>query len=100
MVKEPAVAVSVRDVVNEMDVPNEEWAVYLNRRTGEFVLVTDEDADAVEREEEGDDLPDWQRESLPKIREAMRSSHFVALPSPFDIHEYAIMQRFCSSVEP
>lgn len=100
MVKEPAVTVSVRDVVNEMNLPNEEWAVYLNRRTGEFVLVTDEDADAVEREEEGDDLPDWQRESLPRIHEATQSSHFVVLPTPFDIHEWAIMRRFCGSVEP
>ena len=43
-----SVAVSLRDVVTEMDLPNDAWTAYLNRRTGELVTVTDEDQRLVE----------------------------------------------------
>ncbi len=41
------------------------------------------------------ELPDWQQEQLLKSREIGESADWVALPSKFDIHEYAIMKRFC-----
>ena len=47
--------VSLRAVVAEMDLPNDEWTAYLNRRTGELVTVTDEEARAVEEETDADD---------------------------------------------
>ncbi len=78
-----------------MDLPNDEWASYLNPRTGEIVTVTDEDRDLARDEELDDmDLPEWQRESLPKIREVLESDEFLPLPDKFEIHEWAIMERF------
>ena len=41
------------------------------------------------------DMPDWQREELPKIRDVTGSADWLALPSKFDIHEHSIMERFC-----
>lgn len=93
------VVVSLRDVVAEMDLPNEEWTAYLNRRTGELITVTDEDRRAAEAGGESDNLPEWQRELLPKIREVLESDDFLPLPSKGEIHEYGIMERFCSEVE-
>lgn len=90
--------VSLRAVAAEMDVPNDDWTVYIHRRTGELLTVTDEDASALEDEEAAEDLPDWQAEHLPKIREALASADFLALPSKFDINEYGIMERFCEQV--
>jgi hypothetical protein len=94
-----SVVVSLDDVVMEMDLPNDDWSAYLNRRTGELVTVTDEDQGLVEGEEDTEDLPDWQRERLPKVREALESDEFLPLPSKFDIHEYRIMERFSLEVE-
>jgi hypothetical protein len=87
------------EVVAGMDLPNDEWTTYLDRRTGELVTVTDEDQRLVEMGEDPEDLPDWQRETLPKVREALRSDDFLPLPSKFDIHEYRIIERFSLRVE-
>jgi hypothetical protein len=42
-----AVVVSLKDVVDAMDLPNNEWTSYLNPKTGEIVTVTDADRDLV-----------------------------------------------------
>lgn len=97
--RQMAVVVSLRAVVEEMDVLNEEWTAYLNRRTGELITVTDEDLRAVESEDQPADLPEWQRELLPKIREVLESDEFLPLPSKDEIHEYSIVERFCEEVE-
>ena len=89
------VVVSLKDVVDAMDLPNSEWTSYLNPKTGEIVTVTDQDRQLVEDEDldEGD-LPEWQRERLPNVRAALESGDFLVLPNKFEIHEWAIMERF------
>ena len=80
-----------------MDLPNNEWTSYLNPKTGEIVTVTDEDRHLVDDEDlDEQDLPEWQRQRLPKAREALESGDFVALPDKFAIHEWGIMERFAS----
>ena len=88
--------IKVSDVVREMDIPSPEFTVYLNRNTGEFVGVSEHDIEALD--DDLQDAPEWQREQLPKIREATESEAYVALPDSFDIHEWEIMQDFASSV--
>ena len=91
--------VSLQSVVNEMDVLGEEWTAYINKKTGELVTVTEEEANIVDTGGEDDEfIPDWQRETLPKVREVLESDDFVALPDKFEIHEYSIMERFCLSL--
>jgi hypothetical protein len=91
--------VSLREVVQEMDLPGDEWTAYLDTRTGELVSVSDEDARATELDEEEQlALPDWQRDSLPKVREVLESEHYVPLPTKSEIHEWAIIEGFSSAV--
>jgi hypothetical protein len=89
------VVVSLKDVVEAMDLPNSEWTSYLNPKTGEIVMVTDQDPQFVEDEDlnEGD-LPEWQRERLANVRAALESGDLLVLPNRFEIHEWAIMERF------
>src|SRR5688572_20186233 len=86
--------VKLRDVIEAMDLPNQDWQSYLNRDTGEIVTITDEERDLVEDDAGPGDLPDWQREALPKAREALESNRFLLLPGSFEIHEWSIMERF------
>ena len=58
------------------------------------MTVTDEDRALVEDDAYLDDLPDWQREALPKAREALESNRFLLLPGSFELHEWSIMERF------
>ena len=92
----PAV-VSLQDIVNAMDLPNQEWESFLDPDSGEIVTVTEDDRSALE-DPEPDLLPDWQRELLPSIRKAVESDSFLRLPDSFDIHEWSIMERFCHTV--
>jgi hypothetical protein len=89
------VVVSLKDVVEAMDLPNSEWTSYLNPKTREIVAVTDQDRQLIEDEDldEGD-LPEWQRERLPNMRAALESSDFLVLPNKSEIHEWAITERF------
>jgi len=90
--------VSIRDVVEAIDLPNNDWQSYLNADTGEIVTVTDEDRRLVEHDEDADDLPDWQRDMLPKVRQALESDRFLELPGSFEIHEWSIMEDFGASL--
>ena len=93
------VVVSLRDVVDEMDVMNDEFHAYLNKETGELVTITDEEINAIENDDDWGEYPEWQQEELAKAKKILDTSDYLPLPSKFDIHEYAIMERFCYSVE-
>ncbi len=90
--------VSLRDIVEAMDVSNPEWESFLDPESGEIITITDEDRSSLE-DEEPELLPDWQREHLPKVREVLESDRFLRLPDSFEIHEWSIMERFCHTID-
>ena len=91
--------VSLQDVVEALDVPSSEWAVYLSPSTGEIAIVTEDDRYALEEAENPEQLPEWQRELLPKLREAVESEDYLQLPDRFEINEWSMMERFCHAEE-
>ncbi len=91
--------VKLKDVVDALDEANDEMSHYLDKRSGEIFLITDEEMSAAEEDEPFSDYPEWQQESLLKAREILESDQFVQLPSQFDIHEYSIMERFAYEYE-
>jgi Uncharacterised protein family (UPF0158) len=86
--------VKLKDVVDALEEGGDESAHYMDKRTGEIFMITDEEMSAAEEDEPLTDYPEWQQESLLKAREILESDEFVQLPSQFDIHEYSIMERF------
>jgi hypothetical protein len=91
--------VSLRAVVDEMDIMSDSMTAYINNKTGELFTVGEEEAGIVERGDEANEsIPGWQKEILQKVREVLESEDFIALPDKFEIHEYAIMERFCLSL--
>jgi hypothetical protein len=90
--------VSIKDVVDEMDVPSDEHSAFLNRRTGELVTLSTEELSAAEEDDDIVDYPEWQQEMIVKAREVISSEDYLPLPSKFDVHEYHIMEDFCCSI--
>jgi len=91
--------VSLRDIVNELEMLSEERTVFLNKRTGELIALSEDELSAAE---EGADLanyPEWQQELIVRAREVAESDDCLHFPSQFDINEYKIMEDFCSSIE-
>jgi len=87
---------------------------YANTKTGEIVMLSEEDRRVLEEDEEedeseehedGDDdsereLPEWQVEQRELIRRMQENREdYVPMPTSFDFHEYRVMERFCYSVE-
>jgi hypothetical protein len=93
------IIVTLDGIVEAMDLPSSECSSYLNHKTGEIVTLTEEDQSAVENPDDIDDLPEWQKELLPKFREVMESDDWLCLPDKFEIHEWSIMERFSMSLD-
>ena len=93
-----AARVSLQRVVEELDALDEETSAYLNRETGELYALGDEEAGLVEDGVDPDELPEWLIDEVPKIREVLESTDWLALPTRFDIHEWAIMDGFARSI--
>jgi hypothetical protein len=93
-----AVMVSLRDVLDEMELSSDEATGYINRRTGELITLTHEVVALAEDPAEAADAPQWEKDLLPKAREVMESEDFIPLPSKFEIHEWAIMEHFAGSL--
>jgi hypothetical protein len=62
--------------------------------------VSEDEIALVEEDAADDDLPEWQRAAMPKIREALESDRFLVLPDRFEVHEWAIMERFSREQNP
>ncbi|MGB9122636.1 MAG: UPF0158 family protein [Candidatus Angelobacter sp.] len=88
------VVIALRDIVDAIESQSNEGEAYLDPETGEIVQVSEDELALVEDEVADGDLPQWQREAMPRIREALESDRFLALPDRFDVHEWAIMERF------
>lgn len=91
--------VSLRAVVDEMDLFDDEAHAFLNVRTGELVTILNEEIAILERGDALEDYPEWQQDVIRQTEAVLDSEDYLPLPSKFDIHEYEIMQRFCRSVE-
>ena len=97
--KEP---VSLNDIVQEMQVISDMMTVYFQRSTGKFIMVDDDYIYAAESEVELDDRPEWEQEAIRETAEVLAredDGDYVPLPTRYDIHEYAIKERFCATVE-
>lgn len=90
---------SLDAVAEELDSLMDEMTAFINQKTGEITSVSNDDAALVEGETDGQDLPDWQIEMLPKLREILFGEEWIALPTKFDIHEWEIMRKFADSVD-
>jgi hypothetical protein len=107
-------AVSLRDLVDELQMLPNEGTAYLNKVTGKVITLTDDIVAMVEIdkefEEEGElddvrndvigiDTPDIETEFYQEVKKVLAfDPDYLKLPSRFDIHEYEIMERFCLSL--
>ena len=86
--------VKLKDVVDAFETAAEFGLHFLDKRTGELVMLTDEDWKAAERDEPLLKYPEWQHEQILKAKEVQESEHFIELPDRVEIDEYKIMETF------
>lgn len=91
--------VSLAEVACAMEGADDQCTVYLNRVTGELVMITEEEVELAESGEPDSSVPEWQQEHLPRVREVLSSETCIPLPHQSEIGAYAVMERFCESIE-
>jgi hypothetical protein len=108
------VAVSLRDLVDELQTLPNEGKAYLHKASGRIITITDDDVAMVEMdkfdeefeeelEEVTDDVGDedfsWEIQYFQDVKRILADdADYLELPSSYEIHEYEIMERFCLSV--
>src|SRR5208337_2970763 len=92
--------VKLSDIVGEMELQHDQGSLYLDKKTGEVVLLTDEEMLTEEEEATSEDLPEWAGEAEKVAKDILENSeNYEELPSKEEINEYRIMEDFCHSVE-
>jgi hypothetical protein len=87
--------VKLQDVVDALELTTDSNSYFLDKRTGEIEMITEEVWSAAEDDELISNYPEWQRELILKAREIQKTDHFIQLPDKFEIAPYEIMERFC-----
>jgi len=86
-------AVSLRDIIEALDLQSDELHSCLDPDTGEIITFNDEEVGIVQRGN-WDDAPDWMRPRLPKIKRALEDDRILDLPDRAHIDEWRMMQDF------
>lgn len=86
--------VKLQDVVDAFEEAADFCSHFLDKRTGEIVMLTDEDREAAESDAPLSRYPEWQHQQILKAKEVQESEHFVQLPDQLQIDEYEVMERF------
>ena len=90
--------VSLRDVVEALDLQSDELRSFLDPDTGEIITFSDEEASMAERDD-WEDAPEWMREFLPKVKRALEDDRMLELPDQVHIDEWRMMQEFADGPE-
>jgi hypothetical protein len=92
--------IKLSDIIEGLEFQSDESSSFLNKKTGEVILMTDYAMRATEDDEPLEDLPEWERDLVTTAREIIaESGQYIPLPTKFDIDEYSIMERFCLSLD-
>jgi len=94
-----SVRVTIGDIIDGIESQSDECSSYLNKRTGEVVLISDYEMRAAEENDPIEDFPDWEQDQVRVAREIIsETGDYVPLPTQFDVDEYHMMERFCLSL--
>jgi hypothetical protein len=85
--------VSLRDVVEALDLESDELHSYLDPDTGEIVTFNEDEARIAESGK-WETAPAWMQEYLPKVKRALEDDRMLELPDRVHIDEWRMMQDY------
>ena len=91
--------VNIDSLAEEMQFQNDQVRGHLDRETGEVIFVSDDDVRAIE-DGEIDGLS-VDEDAVAELEAVLNdeSGRYIALPDPFDIHEWQMMDDFARQIE-
>jgi len=95
-----AIRVKLDDIIEGLEFQSDESSWFLNKKTGEVVLINDYEMRAAEEGDPIEDFPDWEQDQVRIAREiTAETGQYIPLPSKYEIDEYSIIERFCMSLD-
>ena len=95
-----AILVKLDDIIDGLESQSDESSSFLNKRTGEVVLINDYEMRAAEEGNPLEDFPDWEQDQVRIAKEILaETGQYIPLPTKFEIDEYSIMERFCVTLD-
>jgi Uncharacterised protein family (UPF0158) len=95
-----ATSVSLDKLIDALEEQSDSLFPYLDRETGEVLLISEESRSLGEAEpEEIELLPDWQKEEAEVAVLIETTDRYLALPGRFEVNEWNIMSEFCHEVK-
>ena len=92
-----AAEVELDVIIEALEMADDSISSYLDVETGEVHSITEEEFDLAEDAQTAmEDLPNWQRDAVMLARSIQKQEgkRYMALPDKFDVHEWAMMDRF------
>jgi hypothetical protein len=92
-----AAEVELDVIIEALEMADDSISSYLDVETGEVHSIREEEFDLAEDPQTAmEDLPNWQREAVTLARgiQKQEGKRYMALPDKFDVHEWAMMDRF------
>ena len=93
------VKAKLSDIIEAIEFQSDERTAYLDKKTGEVVIISDEEFNAAEDDKPLEDYPEWQRDLIKAAHDILEHEEdFLCLPTKYYVHEYEIMEGFCLSI--
>ena len=89
--------IKIDDILEHLELATDNGSSYLNKTTGEIIFISD---DIFDYAEDGDleGLAEWEKDLTVIAKQIIETDNYIKLPTKFDIHEYAIMEKYCQSI--
>jgi hypothetical protein len=88
------------DLIDALEEQSDTLFPFLDRETGEVVMMSDESLSLAEADPEKIELlPDWQQEEAKVAVLIETSDRYLALPDRLDVNEWNIMNQFSQEVK-
>lgn len=96
--------VKLSTIIDALEMPGDEAHAFLDKQTGEVVVLSDEELRAAENDDDPADYPEWQRENIEQAKavqadEGSDGGRFIPLPDRFEIDEWDMMRDFTAGLE-
>ena len=89
----------IQDIISAVDFDSDMSESYLNLKTGEVCMYTDEEISAAENNDDLSDSYEWYRDAVEKAKQFVENpDNYLSLPSKYDFNEYHIMEEFIDKI--
>jgi hypothetical protein len=91
--------VKIDDIINAVDFDNDISESFLNTKTEEVCMFTDEELRAAEKDVDLSDYAEWYCEAVASAQHYLENQDdYLSLPEKYDFNEYRIIEKFIARV--